>query len=692
MTSERGAEVPYGLWRSPFDPAELLAQTAAPMHPFRHRGRLHWLQAAPGDGRVVLMRASESGGECMTPAQFNLRSGVHEYGGKCFCVLGDEVVFNNLADGRIYRQSLCDASAPRAVTAANVATADAPTAFADLTPLARANAVIAVMESGAGADARDCLAWIDLSSSRAPTIPIPLAEGADFYACPAASPDERELAWMEWDDPFMPWDQSRLCIAELHRCGKSPRLRARRALVDRAERAVCQIGFLADGGLLFASDGDGCDFWNLFHYRGDAVRQVTDDALEYGEAHWTFGQCRWREVAADQVVAVASAHAGDRLVHVDLASGATTPLAEGFAACAHLFADAAHADAAASELLFIAHHAERGAQVRALDLTRVDADDSQHANADDSHRTTTRIASRIATRPSRALHSAAPQTGADDCSRPQPIAYPTRDGARAYAYLYAPRNRRQRAPRGDKPPLLVVVHVGPTSRATPQWHPLKQYFASLGYAVLDINHRGSTGYGRAYRQRLLGRWGEIDADDIADGVRYALDHELADPELVFIRGGSAGGYAVLRALTRFPRMFCAGACYYGIGNLITLAQITHRFEGRYTDRLIGEDFDADADLANRADSRFVSRSPIFQMESLRSPLILLQGRDDKVVPPEVSREVAQCLEQKGIQYEYVEYENEGHGFRRARTRLDALSREIAFFSRIIRAKREADGA
>ena len=291
-------------------------------------------------------------------------------------------------------------------------------------------------------------------------------------------------------------------------------------------------------------------------------------------------------------------------------------------------------------------------------------------------------------RSGRPVHAAASGTAAHNCGRAQPIAYPTRDGERGYAYFHGPFNRRYRGPPDAKPPLLVMVHGGPTGRTTPEFHPLKQFFTSLGYAVLDINHRGSTGYGRAYRQRLLGCWGEIDATDIADGVNYVVEKNLADPALVFIRGGSAGGYAVLRALTRFPEMFSGGACYYGIGNLITLARITHKFEGYYTDRLIGEKFDprtAD-DLARNPASRFVERSPVFHLDRLNSPLILFQGLQDKVVPPAISREVAECLDKKGIPYQYIEYENEGHGFRQLPNRVDSLERETAFFASIIRAK------
>ena len=667
-------ETPYGLWRSPMDLGELLSQPSAPMYPFRHRGRLHWLEALTDEGgRIALQQRQESGEvRCLTPAQFNIRTNAHEYGGRCFCLLGDWIIFNNLSDGRIYRQDLSTDSPPVAVTPAPPR--DQSACFADLAPLVHHDAVIAVMETGGeGRSERDHLVAIDLSAETArngPSPPRVLVAGADFYACPVASPDAAELAWLEWDNPFMPWDEGRLVKAELAAGSAGLEIRNRRVLVAEGERAVGQPGFLEDHSLLFVSDSGDNDFWNFFRYKDDEIQQVTDDCYEYGEAQWQFGQHRWQEISENKIVAVGSRHEGDSLLEIAVNSGETTRLSGDFAVCAHLHAQPP-ADSAATanlrELLLIAHYADRGAEIRSLDFKNDSGQSGESAQS---------------------VYAVASGIEAHGCSRPQPIAYPTRDGGQAYAYFYAPFNRRHRGPAAARPPLLVMVHGGPTGRTTPELNPLKQFFTSLGYAVLDINHRGSTGYGRAYRQRLLGQWGEIDATDIADGVNHLVDKKLADPELVFIRGGSAGGYAVLRALTRFPRMFSGGACYYGIGNLITLAQITHKFEGYYTDRLIGEKFDPDtADaLARNPASRFVTRSPVFQLDRLNSPLILFQGLEDKVVPPAISREVAELLDKKGIQYDYIEYADEGHGFRRLPNRVDSLKRETAFFAAIIRAK------
>ena len=661
-------EMRYGLWRSPMPLDELLSQPSAPMYPFRWRGKLHYLESLTEQGgRIALMRQTDDARECLTPAPFNIRTNAHEYGGGCFCLLGDEIIFNNFSDGRLYRQDLSATNVPTAMTP--LPPQGQTACFADLVALDRLGLVIAVMESGAsGREERDYVVAIDGASAASRTgraAPQVLLEGADFYACAALSPNQTQIAWMEWDNPFMPWDQSRLLRAELFAADGFLEIRKRQVLVERAEQAVCQIGFIDDHRLLFASDSSDNDCWNFFCHKDNEIKLITDDEYEYGEAHWQFGQRRWHGISANKIIAVGTYHAGDCLIEIEIDSGKSTRLADGFATCAHV-----RAEVAERELLFIAHYAERDAQIRALSFSKDDA------YADD-----------------RVLHASTSGIAEHGCSVPQCIAYPTRDGRQAHAYFYAPHNSNYRAPHATKPPLLVMVHGGPTGRATPELHPLKQFFTSLGYAVLDINHRGSTGYGRAYRQSLLGQWGEIDAMDIADGVHYAVEKNWVDPELIFIRGGSAGGYAVLRALTRFPKMFCGGACYYGIGNLITLAKITHKFEGYYSDRLIGEKFDPNKvyDPIRDSASRFIARSPIFQLDHLNSPLILFQGLEDKVVPPALSREVAELLNKKGILYEYVEYADEGHGFRRLPNRVDSLKKETAFFASIIRAKTAQSG-
>jgi dipeptidyl aminopeptidase/acylaminoacyl peptidase len=269
----------------------------------------------------------------------------------------------------------------------------------------------------------------------------------------------------------------------------------------------------------------------------------------------------------------------------------------------------------------------------------------------------------------------------EDLSVAQPMVYQTRDGVQAHAYFYPPRNSSFEATIDSLPPLMVLIHGGPTARVLPLFEPRIQYWTTRGYAVVDVNYRGSSGYGRRYRDALYGRWGERDINDVVDAIHFLVVRELIDPERIVLRGSSAGGYAVLQLLVHYPKLFRAGASYYGIGNLATLASITHKFEKYYTDRLIGEDYDQAT--ANKSSSLYYQRSPIFYLDQLNAPLVLFQGLDDKVVPPSLSKEVVKALEDRGISCQYVEYPNEGHGFRSKKARVDALERETRFFSEIL---------
>jgi len=262
-----------------------------------------------------------------------------------------------------------------------------------------------------------------------------------------------------------------------------------------------------------------------------------------------------------------------------------------------------------------------------------------------------------------------------DISVAQPMEYPTKDGKKAHAFFYYPKNNRFSVSDGEKPPLLVIAHGGPTSRTSSFFSPVVQFWTSAGFAVVDVNYRGSTGYGRRYRDALLSRWGLIDTSDVADAIRYLIEKKMVSPDMVAIRGGSAGGYMVQRVMTEYPDLIRAGASYYGIGNLVTLTEQTHKFESRYIDNLVGEKFSVSG-------RRYRSRSPINHINRLKAPMIIFQGTDDKIVTPECSREVADALKKRGIKYEYVEYEGEAHGFRSKESNVDSLKREFAFYRKI----------
>ncbi len=621
---------------------DLFSRPGSPAYPFKDdKGQLCWLEPITEEGgRLALKQQTSSGERIITPPGFQIRSRVHEYGGKCFCIVGQSVYFNNYRDGMIYQQSLHGNLPPVAV----VEPGALPSSYADLSYSRSLNAIVAVqeVESATNVENQNQLIVLSLSQSR-PCLPQLLARGADFYAAPCWSPCGNQIAWLEWNHPDMPWDSSRLMRADVEPDNGLVSFGNIQLVAGGVSKSVCQPGFLKNGDLVFAMDqgknfDEAQNYWNLYRYATKEITAITRDAAEYGEAHWVFGQCRWVQTQASIVIAIASRDEMDCLLEINLDTGAQRVLGEPYARLSQLY----ERDGA---VYGIAEYTDQPARI-------------------------------IEVLPDGTINALSfPELWLPkyDVVQSQWLNYPTRDGDQAFANFY-PAHTPQA---GQKSALVVLVHGGPTSRSDTSLSPLVQYFAQNSFSVLDVNHRGSTGHGRAYRQALLGEWGEIDANDIADAIQFVVAGLDVDTDKVFIRGGSAGGYAVLRALTRFPDLFCGGACYYGIGNLITLAEITHKFEGRYTDQLIGEPYTAESSALS--DSRFRLRSPIFDIDKIKSPLILFQGLDDKVVPPEVSREMVQTLKRNGVAHEYIEYSGEGHGFRKAETKIDALTREIKFY-------------
>ena len=601
----------------------------------------------------MLQRRSTTGiEECLTPEGFSIRTRVHEYGGRCFVLGNGCVFFCNDNDQRIYRQALSASAEPVALTPEPAR--QCSDRFADLQITPDGFWLIAVMERFVPSlpHPESALVAIQCNGVNAPRS---LVTGSDFYANPVLSDDGRQLAWLRWQHPFMPWDENETCLAALESTESSITLGVAQVIAGGTDQSVCQLGFLADGSLLYARDVEGGantpeDFWNLYSFRDGEETTLTRDQKEYGAPHWVFGAQRHANLNNNVLLTVRSDGNGDELVRVDTTSGDVSllPGQEAY----NQFADLTAAED--GSVLLIASGAARETAILKARVDRIEV-----------------------LRP--AVMSLLEH---DDISLAQPITFPTHDGDTAHGYFYAPRNRRFTAPDKTLPPLLVMVHGGPTARTTPGLDLARQYWTTRGFAVLDVNHRGSTGYGRRYRQSLLGAWGVIDAADVAAGAEFLVKQKMVAAGKICIRGGSAGGYVVLRVLTEYPDLFAAGACYYGIGNLVTLAQTTHKFELKYTDRLVGEEFDPQH--ARQSDSRYYQRSPINFMSRLRCPMIVFQGTEDKVVPPALAQEIVSALKQQNVKYEYVEYPGEGHGFRRSETNIDARQRETAFFLSVLR--------
>ena len=625
--------LPYGSWPSPIS-AAAIAAGATSLSELRSEGdALFWLESRPREnGRTSLLRwRAASGVQELTPAPFNVRSRVHEYGGGAFLPTDIGVFFVNFNDQDIYLTR--EGAEPARLTDSGP-----DFRFADLCWDATRRRIIAVCEvhdtnpaSDQQAEAENRLIAIAVPESGPPGQPATLLSGHDFYAAPRLSPDARRLAFVAWDHPNMPWDGTLLKLADLGADGRPVR---ETVVAGGAEESVQQPGWLDNKTLIFISDTGG--YWNLYRFDDSGIECVYQDAADYAQPPWVLGMSSW--VALDGKLLVAVRHQDQRseLLLLDTRQGFASPLAGRWVEHQYL---------CASKRIpcFIGGREDGPPEV------------IRHSFSSEG---SVRLA-----------RAQAPDLGNITLSKAEPVSFPTRDGRRAFAYYYAPAHPEVSAPADEKPPLVVMTHGGPTAAASPALNLRIQYFTSRGFAVLDVDYRGSSGYGRGYREALDGQWGVIDVTDCEDGVNWAIGQGLADSRRVAIRGGSAGGFTTLCALTR-SRVFSAGASHYGIGDLAALARDTHKFESRYLQRLIG------------APENLQTRSPINHVDNLGCPVIFFQGTDDRVVPPNQARTMVAALNRKGLPVAYVEFAGEGHGFRQATNVERALASEYAFYCRV----------
>jgi dipeptidyl aminopeptidase/acylaminoacyl peptidase len=461
-----------------------------------------------------------------------------------------------------------------------------------------------------------------------------LAEGRDFYAGPRLSPDGGTLAWLTWDLPRMPWDGTTLWRAPVRADGT---LGPSEAVAGGEAESVFQPEWSPDGMLHFVSDRDG-GWWNLFRLDPAGPAALCPDAAEYGLPQWGLGMRTYGFAGDGSLVAVRSSDGFGRLGRVE--GGAFRPF------------DLPYTDFGGPVLSGDTAVFTAAAATTAGELVRLDLATGTHDVLRRSVREPV---------PARYL------------SRPEPVSYPTGGGATAHAFLYRPANGDAAAPAGTLPPLIVRGHGGPTGQASSAFSLAIQYWTSRGFAVLDVNYRGSTGYGRAYREALYDQWGIADVEDCVEGARWLAREGVVDGARMAIRGGSAGGFTVLAALA-FHDTFAAGASHYGIGDLEALAQDTHKFESRYLDQLVGP-YPARRDL-------YVARSPIHHLDGFTRPAIFLQGSEDKVVPPNQAEAMVAALKARGVPVAYLLFEGEGHGFRDGANIKRALEAELWFYGRI----------
>jgi dipeptidyl aminopeptidase/acylaminoacyl peptidase len=625
------AVTPFGSWPSPFD-ARTVARTGVALAGLQASGDdVYWLEGRPLEGgRMVLVRKGpDSGATDVTPRGFNVRTRVHEYGGGSFVVHDGVVFFSNMDDQRLYRQD--GGGEPRPITPESPEPAAHRFADGRLTP--DGSTMVCVREHHQDHEVVNELVAVAADGSGEPRV---LTGGNDFYSTPRISPDGRRLAWLTWNHPNMPWDGTELWVADLGPKGVS----GATLVAGGPDESVYQPEWSPDGVLHFVSDRTG--WWNLYRAGDAAAEALLPMDAEFGVPQWILGTRCYAFLDDRRIACTFLADGLQRLAFVE------APGRMGIADIPSTSFSGPFLSPAGERLWFIGASDSAAPAVVALDLAtgRTEAvKESLELDLDPAF-----------------------------VSVARPIEFPTEDGARAHALFYPPTNPDHSGPEGERPPLVVASHGGPTSRTSSMLNLEIQFFTSRGIGFVDVNYRGSTGYGRDYRDALKGRWGVADVEDCVAAARYLVETGEADRERLAIRGGSAGGYTTLVALTS-RRDFAAGASYFGVSDLAALARDTHKFESRYLDGMVG--------LYPEAEELYRDRSPIHHVDRLATPVILFQGLEDEVVPPAQAEVVVEALRDKGLPYAYLTFEGEQHGFRRAETIARCLEAELSFYGQIL---------
>lgn len=624
------AEVaPYGAWTSPITSDVIVSETIRLGTPVWAGSDIYWLEGRPSEGgRSALVRRTPEGQLFdVLPTPYNARTRVHEYGGRSFAVHEETIYFSNYNDQRLY--CLKPGAMPHPITP------DTALRYADGIIDGERERMICVREDHRIRMREAVNAIVAVNLRGDPDGGEVLVSGNDFYAAPRLNPDGTRLAWLTWNHPNMPWDGTELWVADVLENGE---LGAPEKVAGGEEESIFQPAWAPDGVLHFVSDRTG--WWNLYRWREGEIEHLLDMDAEFGLPQWVFGMSTYDFESPTSIICTYSQNGVSYLARLDADAKTLTPIDLPFT----------HIRGPKVGPLGIAMRV--GSATGPSSIALLDPETEEIA--------VLRRSSRRVPRPAY-------------LSEPEPIEFPTENGKTAHGLFYPPKNDAYEAPEDECPPLLVFIHGGPTGSASSTLDLKLQYWTSRGFAVLDVNYGGSTGYGRAYRERLNGEWGVVDVADCVNGARYLVERGDVDGDRLAIRGGSAGGYTTLCALT-FYDVFEAGASYYGVADLSALAEETHKFESRYLDRLVGP-YPEEAD-------RYEARSPIHHIDEISCPLIFFQGLEDEVVPPNQTKRMYEALKAKGIPVAYVPFEGEQHGFRRAENIKRALDAELYFYAQV----------
>lgn len=624
---------PYGSWKSPIT-ADLMVEGTVGLGGLTWDGdNIYWIEGRPSEaGRSVIVRLTPDHQlNDVTPQPFNVRTRVHEYGGGSYTVDQGNVYFSNFVDQRLYQQKIQGENTPYQITP-NPITPEGEYRYADGVIDAQNQRLICVREDHTqGGEPVNTIVSINLNNGEDIRV---LVEGNDFYAFPRLNPNSNKLSWISWNHPNMPWDGTELWVADINSEGY---LEEKLLIAGGTEESIFQPQWSPDGVLYFISDRT--NWWNLYRYTGK-IEPLYPMAAEFGLPLWVFGMSTYGFSTAEKIICTYSKNGNSYLASLDIKTLKLQDIDTPYTAIDSL-------TVSGNQVLFIGSYPTESSAIVKLNLETGELE-------------VLRRSSQIV-------------LDKGYLSVPQPIEFPTENGKTAYGFFYPPQNKDYQVSVTEKPPLVVKSHGGPTAATSSSLSLKIQYWTSRGFAVLDVNYGGSTGYGREYRQRLNKTWGIVDVDDCCNGAKFLAEQGLVDGNRMAIAGGSAGGYTTLCALT-FKDVFKAGASYYGVSDLAALATDTHKFESRYLDGLIG--------VYPEEKAIYQQRSPIYAVDQLSCPVIFFQGSEDKIVPPNQAEMMVEALKAKGVIVDYVLFEGEQHGFRKAENIKRSIDSEFAFYAKV----------
>ena len=615
----------YGSWISPITSDLIVSETVRLGQVILGNESTYWTEGRPQEGgrNVVVCCTADGQVNDVTPEPFNVRSRIHEYGGGAFAVVDKTVYFSNYLDNQIYRQEM--GARPVAITAGS------GRRYADFVIDEKRNRLICVVEDHSDLSQNEPVNSL-MSLNLVDGITQIIAAGNDFYASPCISRDGSHLAWLTWNHPNMPWDSTELWVATWNENGTIANLKQ---VAGGHNESIFQPKWSPDHKLYYVSDRNG--WWNLYYLQNGQTKPLFEVEAEFGRPQWVFGMSTYGFVSAEKIICAYTQNGVWYLASIQTKTRKLERIETDYTSIESVQVNT-------NMVAFIGGSPSQFSSVAKLDLA------TQY--------------------PYVIRKSCNVELKLECLSTPQTIKFPTADGLISYAFFYPPQNDRQIASASELPPLIVVSHGGPTGATSNTLSLNLQYWTSRGFAVLDVNYGGSTGHGRAHRERLNNRWGIVDVEDCINGAKFLVDQGQVDSNRIAIKGGSAGGYTTLCALT-YHDFFKAGASYYGIGDLEALATDTHKFESRYLDGLVGK-YPEEMET-------YRHRSPIHAIDLLNCPIIIFQGLDDKVVPPNQAEAMVRALKSKGIPVAYVPFDGEGHGFRKSQNIKRALDAELYFY-------------